>query len=130
MAGGDRRAARLSRAETIERSGGPSHEVTTTPDRSVSTVREDDRLLDLLEEWEDRYRRDEDAAPDSFGVNDPALMEVLRERIERQKRLYEFMKLSPSEQGRRDAPAAGRCPIRSGRRSPARRTRRRSAGTG
>ena len=67
---------------------------------------EDDRLLDLLEEWEERYRRDEDAAPDSFGVDDPALMEVLRERIERQKRLYEFMKLSPSEQGRRDAPAA------------------------
>ncbi len=66
---------------------------------------EDDRLLDLLEQWEERYRHDEDAAPDSFGIDDPALMEVLRERIERQKRLYDFMKLSPSEQGRRDAPA-------------------------
>ena len=66
---------------------------------------EDDRLLDLLEQWEERYRHDEDAAPDSFGIDDPALMEVLRERIERQKRLYDFMKLSPSEQFRRDAPA-------------------------
>ncbi len=51
-------------------------------------------------------------------------MEVLRERIERQKRLYDFMKLSPSEQGRRECTRAADAadPIR--RRSPARRTRR------
>jgi serine/threonine protein kinase/formylglycine-generating enzyme required for sulfatase activity len=63
---------------------------------------EDDRLLDLLERWEERYRNDEDAAPESLGVDDPALMEALRERIERLKRLHDFMKMSQSDQGCRE----------------------------
>ena len=57
----------------------------------------DDRLLDFLAQWEQRYGRGEDASPESLGVNDPELLEVLRERTERQKRLYAFLKHSPVE---------------------------------
>jgi serine/threonine protein kinase/formylglycine-generating enzyme required for sulfatase activity len=75
---------------------------------------EDDRLLELLERWEERYQRDEDAAPESLGVDDTALMGVLRERIQRQKRLYAFLKLSPSgafaASGDRAGLSPGGCP--------------------
>jgi formylglycine-generating enzyme required for sulfatase activity len=57
----------------------------------------DDRLLDLLEQWEERYDRGEDASPESLGVDDPALIEALRVRIGRQKRLYAFLKHTPTE---------------------------------
>ena len=43
---------------------------------------DDDRLLALMEQWEERFRRDGDAAPEALDVGDPALMEALRERIE------------------------------------------------
>jgi serine/threonine protein kinase/formylglycine-generating enzyme required for sulfatase activity len=66
---------------------------------------EDDRLLELLEQWDERYRRGEDAAPESFGIDDPALREALRERIELRKPLYDLMKLAQLEQDRPDAPA-------------------------
>ena len=56
-----------------------------------------DPLVELLERWEERYRRNEEATPESLGVRDPALMAALRDRIERQKRLYDFMKHSPAE---------------------------------
>jgi eukaryotic-like serine/threonine-protein kinase len=58
---------------------------------------EADRLLDLLAQWEERYRRGEDASPETLGVHDPALMKALRDRIDRQKRLYAFMKHSLAE---------------------------------
>jgi serine/threonine protein kinase/formylglycine-generating enzyme required for sulfatase activity len=57
---------------------------------------EDNVLLDLLARWDELYRRDAEATPDSLGVDDPDLIRALRERIERQKRLYAFLELSPS----------------------------------
>ncbi len=57
----------------------------------------DDRLLDLLAHWEERYLRGEDASPESLGVHDPQLREALRERTDRQKRLYAFLKHAPTE---------------------------------
>jgi serine/threonine protein kinase/formylglycine-generating enzyme required for sulfatase activity len=65
---------------------------------------DDDRLLELLEQWDERYRRGDDAAPESFGIDDPALREALRERIELRKPLYDLMKLAQLEQDRPDAP--------------------------
>jgi serine/threonine protein kinase len=78
----------------------------------ASPCGDDERLLDLLERWEERYRRDEDVAPESLGVNDSALMEALRQRIELQKRLYAFLEPSRSgeataHQGRPGAPSGG-----------------------
>ena len=58
---------------------------------------EEDRLLDLLARWEERYHRGDDASPESLGVNDSVLREVLRERIERLRRLYAFLKHTPTD---------------------------------
>jgi formylglycine-generating enzyme required for sulfatase activity len=59
------------------------------------------RLLELLSRWEELYRRGEDASPSSLGVEDPALMQALADRIERQKKLYAFMQFAdgPPEAG-------------------------------
>ena len=46
------------------------------PDDNPAPV-EDDRLLEILEHWEEHYRRDEDVSPESLGVADPELMEAL-----------------------------------------------------
>jgi serine/threonine protein kinase/formylglycine-generating enzyme required for sulfatase activity len=54
----------------------------------------DEALLERFESWEDRYRRDEDAAAEALGVLDSELKEALRGRIAQQKRLYAFMKFS------------------------------------
>jgi serine/threonine protein kinase len=53
----------------------------------------EDRLLALLERWQELYLRQEDATPEALGVEDPALRDALRQRIDEQKRLYEFLKL-------------------------------------
>jgi eukaryotic-like serine/threonine-protein kinase len=74
----------------------------------------DDPLLDLLERWEERFRRDEDPAPESLGIDDPELLKALRERIERQKRLYDFMKHEPAG----DAGGSEDIPMRAGARRP------------
>jgi len=66
----------------------------------------DDPLLELLERWEERYFKCDDVALDSLGVQDPALLEALRIRIEDQKALYEFMKLSPGPVDEITTPAA------------------------
>jgi WD40 repeat protein len=57
------------------------------------------RLVELFEEWKERYRRGEDASPESLGEGDPPWVEALRERIERQKRLYALLRPSSSEPG-------------------------------
>ena len=60
----------------------------------------DDRLLELLERWEQHYRRGEDATPESLGA-DPALWAALRSLIEDQKRLYAHLDLAmrPADDG-------------------------------
>src|SRR5262245_22421190 len=59
---------------------------------------EHDPLLGPLERWEERYRQGEDASPESLGVDDSALMRALRDRIDRQKRLYMFLGLSSASE--------------------------------
>ena len=55
-----------------------------------------DRLLDLLERWEVRYRCGEDASPESLGATEPALLGPLRELIRKQKRLYAGLHVAKS----------------------------------
>jgi serine/threonine protein kinase len=60
-----------------------------------ATIDDDvDRLLDLLERWDELYRRHEIATPDTLGVDDPSLRALLLERIEERKRLYAFLRMS------------------------------------
>ena len=71
----------------------------TTPEGSSSHAASDshdeiDPLLDLLERWEEQYRRGEDLTPESLGVTDPALIGALRELIRKQKRLYARLNLA------------------------------------
>ena len=70
-----------------------------TPEGSSSHAAADshdeiDPLLDLLERWEEQYRRGEDLTPESLGVTDPALIGALRELIRKQKRLYARLNLA------------------------------------
>ena len=51
-------------------------------------------MLDALAAWDECYRRGEDPPPGSLGVSDPALLDELGRRIERQKRLYAVLELS------------------------------------
>jgi hypothetical protein len=61
------------------------------PAESASEVGgKEDRLLALLERWQELYLRHEIATPETLGVEDRALRDALRERIDAQKRLYEF----------------------------------------
>jgi eukaryotic-like serine/threonine-protein kinase len=57
-------------------------------------VHNDDLLLNLLERWDESYRRGEDATPESLGVTDPTIRDALRELIKRQKRLYALLDLA------------------------------------
>jgi hypothetical protein len=52
-----------------------------------------DPLLDVMERWDECYRRGDAVAPESLGVTDPVLFAELRERIDQQKRLYERLKI-------------------------------------
>jgi non-specific serine/threonine protein kinase/serine/threonine-protein kinase len=67
-------------------------ETPSEPSRPLEAT-QDDSLLDLLERWEDGYRRGEDRLPEALGVTDPTLCSALRERIERRKRLYALLQL-------------------------------------
>ncbi len=49
----------------------------------------DEVIFDLLELWEDGYRKGADPTPETLGVNDPVILERLRELIRNQRRLYE-----------------------------------------
>jgi serine/threonine protein kinase len=51
-------------------------------------------VLDALAAWDERYRRGEDPAVGSLGLDDPDLVEDLRRRIEKLKRLYAALKRS------------------------------------
>ena len=55
-----------------------------------------DPLLDHLERWEERFLGNNEDAPESMGIDDPALVEALRKRINAQKQLYEFLGLTKS----------------------------------
>src|SRR5579883_1775759 len=65
----------------------------------AESSQEDAQLLELLARWEECYRRGEDISPGSLGVEDPALMQALENRIGRQKQLYAFMRLSAGPPG-------------------------------
>jgi tetratricopeptide (TPR) repeat protein/tRNA A-37 threonylcarbamoyl transferase component Bud32 len=60
----------------------------------------DDRLLALMEQWEEFYRRSEEPPDDWPGITDPVFCQALRDRIENQKRLYQLLELA-------DTPADG-----------------------
>ncbi|HLH29483.1 MAG TPA: protein kinase, partial [Acidimicrobiales bacterium] len=59
------------------------------------------------EQWEERYRRGEEATPESLAAGDPGLTEALRVRIEQQKRLYAFLTVSPREPEAEEQEARG-----------------------
>ena len=52
-----------------------------------------DPLLELLQLWEEGYRRGEDPAPETLGVTEPVQIEALRSLIRKQKRLYARLNL-------------------------------------
>ncbi len=54
-----------------------------------------DSLLDLMAVWEDQYLCGNDLPAESLGVNDPALLEALKRRIDEQRRLLAFLGISP-----------------------------------
>jgi serine/threonine protein kinase len=58
-----------------------------------------DRLLPLLEQWEERYLHHADASLESLGDVDPTLREALRERIDQQMHLYEVLQLASLSEG-------------------------------
>jgi tetratricopeptide (TPR) repeat protein/tRNA A-37 threonylcarbamoyl transferase component Bud32 len=76
------------------------------------TTDEDDRLLDLLEIWEARYRGGEDPTPDSLYGAGHSLIEPLRALIGRQKRLYARLDLvkTPADGAGRVDPPPPSCP--------------------
>src|SRR5262249_25837287 len=66
-----------------------------------------------LERWEARYLCHGDLPPESLGMEDPALLQELGERIHRQKRLYAFLKL-PTLWPAEDATDVPAIPVRAG----------------
>jgi eukaryotic-like serine/threonine-protein kinase len=54
-----------------------------------------DRLLDLLAIWEERYVQGLELSAESLAVDDSALLQALKSQIEQQKRLRAFLKISP-----------------------------------
>ena len=54
-----------------------------------------DRLLDLLEIWEDHHLRGRELTAESLAVDDPPLLQQLKLEIKHRKRLHAFLKLSP-----------------------------------
>ncbi len=69
----------------------------------------DERLLDALAEWDEGYRRGEDRPVDSLLIGEAALVEDLRARIERRKRLYAVLAL-PDTVPDRPGPAGASLP--------------------
>ncbi len=56
-------------------------------------------LLDLEGEWEERRLRHEDRHPALLHIDDPAVIETLRKRIDQRKRLYAFLGISSDRIG-------------------------------
>jgi eukaryotic-like serine/threonine-protein kinase len=71
----------------------PTH-ASSGPDAAIEDHDDNELLLDLLSRWEERFRRGENALPESLGVTDPAVLEALGELIKRQKRLYARLNLA------------------------------------
>ena len=71
---------------------------TVDPARNLDeTVRDDERperLLEMLDEWEERFFLVGDHSPQPLGIDDPALRVAFLERIEERKRLYESLGLT------------------------------------
>jgi serine/threonine-protein kinase len=64
-------------------------------------------LLDLLERWDQLYRCGQDPTPESLGVTDPAILELVRQHIDRQRRLYAILdapRTNPNEADRTSEP--------------------------
>jgi len=68
--------------------------------QEVSGSLDPDQILELIGQWEERYRLGEDPAPEALGVADPLMIETVREAIARQKRFYARLNL-PGTPGRR-----------------------------
>ncbi len=50
------------------------------------------RMIAVMERWEELYLRHQDATPEELGVEEPAVREMLRRRIEDRRRLYNLLK--------------------------------------
>jgi len=70
--------------------------------KKVSGSCDHGRILELIEQWEERYRLGEDPAPETLGVADPLLIQTLRESIARQKRFYARLNLRQTPGDRPD----------------------------
>jgi serine/threonine protein kinase/formylglycine-generating enzyme required for sulfatase activity len=55
----------------------------------------DDRLFDLLEAWEEEYLRGRELSAASLAGDDPVILAALKSRIEQQKRLRVYLRISP-----------------------------------
>jgi eukaryotic-like serine/threonine-protein kinase len=53
-----------------------------------------DVLLEALAVWDENYRHGEDLPPVSLGITDPELLDELRGRIDKQKRLYALLRIA------------------------------------
>jgi eukaryotic-like serine/threonine-protein kinase len=73
--------------------GDTTAQAVLSPDARAQDHDDTDSLLDLLERWDEQYRRGEDNPPESFGVTDPALLSAFEALIERQKKLYARLEL-------------------------------------
>jgi serine/threonine protein kinase/formylglycine-generating enzyme required for sulfatase activity len=74
----------------------------------------DERLCELLARWEELRSRHEDPSPESLGVDDPELIQALRQRIITQKRLYAFLGFAPAGDGDQAGPPPPTEPPRAG----------------
>ncbi|HZW29578.1 MAG TPA: SUMF1/EgtB/PvdO family nonheme iron enzyme [Isosphaeraceae bacterium] len=78
----------------LDPEGGPRGRAEGERDRGAAGPEaENDPLLYPLERGEERYRRNEDAAPESLGVTDPVQAAALRDRIQQLKRFEAFLML-------------------------------------
>jgi eukaryotic-like serine/threonine-protein kinase len=55
---------------------------------------DNDPLIEPLERWEQRFFNNDDDSLETLGIEDPVLLEALRERIAARKHLYAFLGLS------------------------------------
>jgi serine/threonine protein kinase len=78
---------------------------------AAEAERKHDRLLTLLEQWEDHYLHHDDASPESLGVEDPTLLEALRQRIDQQMRLYEVLRFASLSEGDETAAVGASPPV-------------------
>ena len=63
-------------------------------DVTVGDDEQPERLLEMLDQWEEGFFLAGEPSPESLGIDDPLLRAAFLERIEERKRLYESVGLT------------------------------------